>query len=83
MPHVTEITRDGVAYQTAETIQAQTALLPDYTFKESTSILGTSVSGIVGCLFVFGLCLAGCYALRLYRKKVSHTTHAERAYSHE
>ena len=83
MPNVSEITRDGAAYQTAEMIQSQTALLPDYTFKESTSVLGTSISGIVGCLFVFGLCLAVCYALRLYRKKIAHTTNAEQAYSHE
>lgn len=83
MPHAPEIMRDGMAYQTAEAIQAQTALLPDYTFKDSTSLIGTSVSGIIGCLFVFVLCLVCCSALRLYKKKLNHNAKTQQSYSHE
>ncbi len=54
---------------TAESIQSATAFLPDYAFKQSDSVLGTSVSGIVGGLIVVGVLLLACYAFRFFRHK--------------
>lgn len=64
----TEIEADGTAYDTAASIQENTAILPDYAIKDSESILGTSLSGIVGGAVVLTLCVACCYAFRFFRK---------------
>lgn len=55
-------------YQTAGAIQEATSLLPDYAFKGSESILGTTVSGIVGGLIVVALCVGACYLFKFFRK---------------
>ena len=47
------------------------ALLPDYAFKGSESVLGTSFSGILGGLLVVALCIGACYAFKLFKKKKS------------
>lgn len=67
----TEVDSNGVAYQSAERIQEATAILPDYTFKNSDSVIGTSVSGIVGGLTVVILCIGGCYLFKFFRKNYS------------
>ena len=59
----------GGVYEMADNIQSATAFLPDYTFAFSDSAVGTSVSGIVGGIFVILLCVAACYAFRLFRKE--------------
>jgi len=70
-----ELTASGTAYEYANSLQNQTALLPDYAFKNSDSILGTSLSGIVGCLLIIGICFITCFILRLTlkRKNINHT----------
>ena len=56
-----ELEAEGSAYETAESIQEATAILPDYTWKDATEdneSLGTSFSGVFGSLLVvavFGL----------------------------
>ena len=55
-------------YETTEKIQESTSFLPDYAFKDSESAVGTTVSGIVGCIITFGV-LAGAGALMKIRKK--------------
>ena len=51
------------AADTAGSIQEATSFLPDYAFADSESPVGTSVSGIVGCVMVAGaavlICLGG------------------------
>jgi len=64
----TEFTRETSIYQAADTLQTQTALLPDYSFKNSNSSLGTSFSGIIGCLIVVTVCFLFCIILRLSQK---------------
>ena len=47
----TEIeSKENNVYQTAQSIQDTTTILPDYSFENSDNSLGTSVSGIVGCI---------------------------------
>lgn len=64
-----ELAVSGGAYETAESIQDATALLPDYGFSFSDSAAGTSVSGLIGGVLVIGLCIALCYALKFFRKE--------------
>lgn len=56
------------AYETAENVQESTSLLPDYAFKNSDSLLGTSFSGIAGSLIVLAVCAGGCYLFKFFRK---------------
>ena len=56
-------------YQTAGAIQEATSLLPDYAFKGSESVLGTTFSGIVGSLIVVLVCVGACYLFKIFRKK--------------
>ncbi len=60
----TEIEAEGSAYDTAESVQDITSILPDYTFKNSDSSLGTAVSGIAGSAVVVLLCVGVGKALR-------------------
>lgn len=57
------------AADTAASIQEKTAFLPDYTFADSESPAGTSVSGIVGSAIVAGIALLICMAGGFFRKK--------------
>lgn len=83
MPNITELTGVGAAYKYAAAIQNQTALLPDYAFKGSDVILGTSFSGIVGCLLVTCLCVIFCFLVRLARKKKRAASAVKQVYHHE
>lgn len=65
----TEVEADGSIYETADSIQETTALLPDYAFKDSESAAGTAFSGIVGGLIVVGVSVGACYTFRFFRKK--------------
>lgn len=65
----TELEADGGAYHVADSIQSATSLLPDYAFKGSESPLGTTFSGIVGCLVVVAVCFGACYLFKFFRKK--------------
>lgn len=64
-----ELEAEGGAYETAANIQDTTALLPDYAFKNSESVAGTSFSGIVGSLVVVAVAVGACYAFRFFKKK--------------
>ncbi len=55
-------------YQTASAIQEVTSILPDYAFKGSESVLGTTFSGIVGSLIVVALCVGACYLFKFFKK---------------
>ncbi len=65
----TELEAAGSAYAVADSIQSATAILPDYAFKSSETMLGTTVSGLVGGVVVIALCVAACYAFRFFRSK--------------
>jgi cobalt/nickel transport system permease protein len=65
----TELEAEGKAYQAASDIQAATSFLPDYTFRDSDSTAGTTVSGIVGAGIVVVLCVGSCYLFRFFRKR--------------
>lgn len=56
----------GGAYHTAQQIQETTSLLPDYALKNSDTVLGTSLSGIVGGFIVVGVCIGACYVFRFF-----------------
>lgn len=65
----TELEADGEIYETAGSIQETTALLPDYAFKNSESVFGTTFSGIVGGIVVVGVCVGACYAFKFFKRK--------------
>ncbi|MBE5845714.1 MAG: cobalamin biosynthesis protein CbiM [Butyrivibrio sp.] len=65
----TELEAEGGAYDAAASIQETTSLLPDYAFKDSESVVGTSFSGIVGSLVVVAVAVGACYAFRFFKKK--------------
>lgn len=65
----TELASSGIAYEVAEKIQGITALFPDYSFKSSESILGTSFSGIFGGMAVIVLCIVSCYLFNFFKGK--------------
>ncbi len=83
MPNGSELSASGTAYTYADSIQNQTALLPDYAFKGSDSFFGTSLSGIIGCLFIITICLGICFILRLPRKWSQINTTQEDVSYHE
>ena len=64
-----EVESEGSAYESAESVQEATALLPDYAFKDSESAAGTSFSGIVGGAVVAVLASGICLILRKAAKK--------------
>ncbi len=57
------------AADTAESIQESTSFLPDYSFADSDSPVGTTVSGIVGSVMVAGVAVLICLAGGFFRKK--------------
>ena len=65
----TEIDAAGTAYETAEAIQETTSLLPDYAFKNSDTLLGTTFSGIVGAVVVAGVCVAACLIFKFFKNR--------------
>lgn len=65
----TEVEKEEGIYQTAASLQERAALLPGYGFKNSDTAFGTSVSGVAGGITVMVFCVAGCYLLKLFRRK--------------
>ena len=65
----TELEAYGSAYETADSIQSTTSLLPDYAFANSESAAGTSFSGIVGGLVVVGITVGACYLFKFFKRK--------------
>lgn len=55
----TELAAEGSFYVAAEEIQNKTAILPDYAFKNSDHVLGTSFSGIIGGAIIILFCALG------------------------
>ena len=70
----TELEAEGSVYETAESIQETTSLLPDYAFKDSESAVGTSFSGIVGAFIVAALSAVFCYAFKFFRRNTQTKT---------
>ena len=69
----TEIeSKENNVYQTAQSIQDTTTILPDYSFENSDNPLGTSVSGIVGCIITVVFLLIVGYIIKLKSKKGSY-----------
>ncbi|MBO5031390.1 MAG: energy-coupling factor ABC transporter permease [Lachnospiraceae bacterium] len=64
-----ELEAAGSAYDTAAAIQETTALLPDYAFKGSDSLAGTSFSGIVGAVIVIAFCMVCCRLFQFFKGK--------------
>lgn len=64
-----ELEASGTVYETFGEIQEATAFWPDYAFKNSESVLGTTFSGIVGAVIVAAACAAICGLIKLCRKK--------------
>lgn len=65
----TELTTSGDIYDMFLAIQERIAIMPDYAFRNSDSAVGTSVSGILGAVIVFSVCIVCCYLFRLFRKR--------------
>jgi len=65
----TDVAASGKIYDAAASLQNFTAILPDYGFKGSDSVLGTSFSGIIGCIVVVALCVVICYAIKFFKRK--------------
>ncbi|MDE5592313.1 MAG: PDGLE domain-containing protein, partial [Helicobacter sp.] len=65
----TELESQGKIYENLSKLQEFISLLPDYTFKDSQSPLGTSFSGIIGSLIVLCLCILACYFFRIFKAK--------------
>ena len=57
------------AAEKAESIQEKTSFLPDYSFANSDSSAGTTVSGIVGAALVAVVALLICFLGGFFRKK--------------
>lgn len=64
-----ELEAAGTVYDTTQQLQEMTALLPDYGFKNSDTVLGISFSGIVGGIVVVGVCVGACYVFRFFKHK--------------
>lgn len=67
-----ELDAAGSVYEKAAGLQEATALLPDYAFKNSESMAGTSFSGIVGAAVVVLVCVGCCYLFKFFKKNVNH-----------
>lgn len=55
--------------KTAEKIQGKTALLPDYSFKDSDSPFGTTFSGVFGAVIVGIISIGCCVIFKFFGKK--------------
>ncbi|MGB8451596.1 MAG: energy-coupling factor ABC transporter permease [Anaerocolumna sp.] len=68
----TEITPQGKytdTVKTVEGIQEKTAVLPDYSFADNSSVLGTSFSGIFGSVVVAVICIGCGILFKFFKKK--------------
>lgn len=59
---------EGV-YAASQEVQEATSFLPDYTFKDSESVVGTSVSGIVGGAITIAFLVGVGYIIKIRRNK--------------
>ena len=66
-----ELDAEGGVYDNAAAVQEATSVLPDYSFKENDSPLGTTVSGIVGGAIVLVLACVCGGAIYLIKKRKS------------
>lgn len=64
-----ELEATGSVYQAFSSMQEMTSFLPDYAFKNSESMAGTSFSGILGAIIVFCLCYTCCKLFKFFKKK--------------
>ncbi len=64
-----ELPGENGIYEAAASVQEKTALLPDYTFKNSDEAAGTSFSGLAGGLVVAAVCVGSCYLFKFFRRK--------------
>ncbi|MDD6193354.1 MAG: energy-coupling factor ABC transporter permease [Lachnospiraceae bacterium] len=64
-----ELEATGGIYDVMNSIQSATSFLPDYAFKNSEAVAGTSVSGLVGGIIVVALMVGISYLVRLGAKK--------------
>ena len=64
-----ELEAEGNIYETAQSIQDTTSILPDYNTPDNDAPIGTSISGIVGALAVLLVCVGASYAFRFFRRK--------------
>lgn len=62
-------TGEDTIYETSQGIQDKTSFLPDYTFKNAETPIGTSVSGIIGCGITVAFLVGLGYVVKLKRKK--------------
>ena len=62
-------TRENNIYETSEKIQEITSFLPDYTFKDTESSIGTSISGIIGCGITIAFLVGLGSVIKIKRKK--------------
>jgi cobalt/nickel transport system permease protein len=67
----TELESEGKLQAVAANIQNITAVLPDYSLKNTESQIGTSISGIVGGILVMGLMIGLCYGIKFFQKNKS------------
>ena len=65
----TELEATGQVYRSFASLQEVTSLLPDYAFRGSESLLGTSFSGVIGAVVVAGFCFLLCYLFKFFRKQ--------------
>lgn len=65
----TELEQEGLIYEIGQSIQEKTALLPDYTWNNSDSPLGTTVSGILGCVVVVTVCIVASFIFKFCKKE--------------
>lgn len=63
-----ELETAGQIYENASNIQEATSILPDYAFKNSETSFGTTFSGIVGALIIFGLCIGIGTVVKIIQK---------------
>ena len=60
---------DSSVAEKAESIQEKTSFLPDYSFPDSESAAGTTVSGIVGSAIVAGFAILICFIGGFFRRR--------------
>ncbi len=65
----TEVESSGAVHETAEQLQKATAVLPDYAFQGSDTVVGTSFSGVFGGLIVVALLLVCGYLPKFIHRK--------------
>lgn len=68
-----ELESDNDLHSTLAGVQEDTAVLPDYSFSNSDTVAGTTVSGVVGAGIVALLCVIVCVIFGVLRKKRSNT----------